>query len=232
MTPLSPAGMIELWERGVQRHPLDRNLLLLASARPSETLQTLADVSIGQRDQALIAWRGVCFGRKMPAYVDCPACRTRLEFALDTENFRSDGDDTPIAIDGLRVRRPTSRDLAAVLNEPDPEQAAYRLAQRCCADETGELPALSATQLAQTSSILADADSAADIVLDLVCEHCGHAWQSEFDIGSYLWQEIEAHAARLMAEIHTLARAYGWSERDLLSMSPPRRAAYLGMAGV
>ena len=36
-------------------------------------------------------------------------------------------------------------------------------------------------------------------------------------------------AARLLAEIHTLARAYGWSERDLLGMSAVRRAAYLGM---
>jgi len=221
--------MLDLWERGAQQHPLDRSLLLFAGARPSETLQALADVPLGQRDQALLAWRSANFGRALPAYVDCPACRTRLEFTLDSTGLCSDQDTAPIIVDGMPVRRPTSRDLAAVLQQADPEQAAYELAQRCCAGTDGALPALSPEQVARIESALAAADASADIVLDLVCEHCGNAWQTEFDIGGYLWQEIEAQAARLLAEVHTLARAYGWSERAVLGLSPARRAAYLGM---
>jgi len=221
--------MLDLWERGAQQHPLDRNLLLLAGAQPGETLQALADVPIGQRDQALLAWRSANFGRALPAYVDCPACHTRLEFTLDSEALCSGSDAQPIVVDGMPVRRPTSRDLAAVLQQADPEHAAYQLAQRCCANADGALPALSPEQAARIEQALAAADTAADIVLELACEHCGNAWQAEFDIGGYLWQEIEAQAARLLAEIHTLARAYGWSERDLLGMSAVRRAAYLGM---
>ncbi|HUD55174.1 MAG TPA: hypothetical protein VMR02_08095 [Terracidiphilus sp.] len=41
--------------------------------------------------------------------------------------------------------------------------------------------------------------------------------------------QIEARARRLLYEVHTLAAAYGWSEREILSLSAPRRALYLEM---
>jgi len=52
-----------------------------------------------------------------------------------------------------------------------------------------------------------------------------------FDILTYLWSEIEDWAQRLLLEVHTLALAYGWSERDILAMSPRRRRLYLEMVG-
>ena len=39
----------------------------------------------------------------------------------------------------------------------------------------------------------------------------------------------EARARALLAAVHTLARAYGWSEPDVLALSEQRRAAYLEM---
>jgi hypothetical protein len=50
-----------------------------------------------------------------------------------------------------------------------------------------------------------------------------------FDIGAFLWEEIAAQARRLLREVHTLARAYGWREADILVMSAARRQAYLEM---
>ena len=229
MSQLTPDGILTLWERGAERHPLDRALLLLACVRPGETLSDLSDVSIGQRDQTLIAWRSALFGRSMPGYADCPICRTRVTFALDTSTFLGATSDAPIEVDGLQVRRPSSRDVAEALKEVDPEQATYRLAQRCCGSLAGELPLLSQAQLAKIESALAEADAATDIVLDFSCDHCGHAWQTTFDISAFLWQEIESHAGRLLADIHTLASAYGWSEREVLALSPARRATYIGM---
>lgn len=179
----------------------------------------------------LIELRRAIFGRELPGYVDCPECKTRLEFTLDAESLRSDASDTPIEIDELRVRRPTSRDLASVMSEQDPEQAVYRLAQRCCIDANAELlgepPILSAAQLAKIESALAEADGAADIVLDFSCAQCGWAWQAPFDICDYLWREVDMYAGKLMADIHTLARAYGWNEREVLDLSDVRRAAYI-----
>jgi hypothetical protein len=50
-----------------------------------------------------------------------------------------------------------------------------------------------------------------------------------FDIAAYLWQEVDARARRALRDTHTLARAYGWREADILAMSDFRRQQYLEM---
>ena len=71
--------------------------------------------------------------------------------------------------------------------------------------------------------------AAIDIPLD--CLNCGHQWQPLFDIVSFFWTEIAAQARRLLREVHTLARYYGWREADILAMSAIRRQFYLEMGG-
>jgi hypothetical protein len=63
-----------------------------------------------------------------------------------------------------------------------------------------------------------------------VCPSCGHVWQALLDIVDFLWKEVAAGAARLLDEVHTLARAYHWPEADILAMSSRRRQAYLELA--
>ena len=62
------------------------------------------------------------------------------------------------------------------------------------------------------------------------CPKCGSRWHSTFDIVSYFWSELEVRAKRQLWEVHTLAAAYGWSEADILDMSPMRRQLYMEMA--
>ena len=78
---------------------------------------------------------------------------------------------------------------------------------------------------------MAEADPLADIQLDLTCPSCERRWRAVFDIVSFLWTEIEVWAWRTLSDVHTLARAYGWSERDILTLSPTRRQFYLEMVG-
>jgi hypothetical protein len=42
---------------------------------------------------------------------------------------------------------------------------------------------------------------------------------------------VEVQAMRLVGDVHALARIYGWTEADVLAMSPRRRATYLELAG-
>jgi hypothetical protein len=49
------------------------------------------------------------------------------------------------------------------------------------------------------------------------------------DVARFLVREMVATARRLMAEIHELASAYGWSERSIATMSDARQSAYLEM---
>jgi len=74
---------------------------------------------------------------------------------------------------------------------------------------------------------IAALDPRARIELDLSCANCGHSWQTVFDIAGFLWAEINAWAPRTLRDVHTLARAYGWREADILGMSPRRRQSYL-----
>lgn len=73
------------------------------------------------------------------------------------------------------------------------------------------------------------ADPMADIQLAMTCPSCARQWNAVLDIVSFLWSEIEAWAWRLLHDVHTLASAYGWSERDILTMSANRRQCYLQM---
>ena len=63
------------------------------------------------------------------------------------------------------------------------------------------------------------------------CPACGHDASITFDVVSYLWNEIDEWAKRVLVEVHVLAAAYGWSERDVLALSPRRRRLYLEMQG-
>ena len=78
---------------------------------------------------------------------------------------------------------------------------------------------------------MAKADPQAEVQVSMACPACSHSWSLPFDILSYLWSEIEDWARRLLSEVHALASGYGWSERDILAMSPRRRRIYLDMLG-
>ena len=47
------------------------------------------------------------------------------------------------------------------------------------------------------------------------------------DVGAALWAEVQRAAELSLIEIDTLARAYGWSEDEVMRLAPMRRAAYL-----
>ena len=54
-----------------------------------------------------------------------------------------------------------------------------------------------------------------------------HEWELLFDIAEFFWTEISAQAQRLLREIDALARAYGWTEHEILSLPAQRRQTYL-----
>ena len=69
----------------------------------------------------------------------------------------------------------------------------------------------------------------ADLRIGLHCPVCSHDWVVVFDIASFLWKEIDDWAGRMLRDVSDLAAAYGWSEAEILDISPVRRQLYLGM---
>jgi hypothetical protein len=109
-------------------------------------------------------------------------------------------------------------------------QRAVRLvAASCLTDPVGEevLAAWPEPLLAEVEARMIEADPQADIEIDLVCDVCSHSWKSAFDVGEFFWAELQSRAMLLLHDVHVLARAYGWSEPEVLSLSEARRAAYI-----
>lgn len=241
MRPLSAHDLLGVWEAGEDRHPLDRALILLAAACPELTWDELAALSIGQRDARLLTLRELTSGPMLNGFVECTRCAERLEFDVALSDLivaaEPEEEARELLIDGLalRFRLPDSRDLAAVVGSRDPAAARGLLVRRCVLQASrdgepvaaSELPAEATTGLARR---MAECDPQAEVLLDLRCPTCDHAWQALFDIVTFFWAELAARAKRLLREVHTLARAYGWREADILGMSARRRQYYLEMA--
>jgi hypothetical protein len=151
----------------------------------------------------------------------------------------SRGDEFRMELDDYRVnfRLPTTADLSEATSSGDKENMRTALILRCirsvhCHDEEIATDQLPAHVVAAVVARMAEHDSQADLQLSLNCPSCSHHWHALFDIVSFFWSEIQAWAFRILREVHILARAYGWREVDILTMSSLRRQSYLSMVGV
>lgn len=219
-------SLIACWELGRRRHPLDRALLLYAAAEPDEDPDSLADRPLGRRNAALLRLRRSLFGDTLQSCVACPQCSERLEFRLSVDAFleRAASDSvTHAELGTLRLRLPTTRDLASIASGMEQEHAARQLLTRLV-DSPAAAVEFAAEDLAR---VLDMADPCMDLTLDLSCPACKHEWSAPFDVPAFLWEEIELRARRLLDEVHALAGAYRWSEEQILALSETRRRAYL-----
>ena len=244
MRALTSQDLLAAWERGLAQTSAERALGLLMAACPDSPPDVLASYSLGRRTAELLTFRERLFGRQMTAVANCPRCAERLEFSLDSAEMRSksalDGENQ-LSLDigdyHISFRLPNTEDSMAIVRQKNVAEGRDLILQRCLlaasrnseAVSPGELP--SEVVDAMTESMLA-ADPLADVEVALSCPSCGHAWGVAFDIVSFLWNEIESWAWRIMSDVHTLASAYGWCERDVLELSPTRRQFYLEMVGV
>lgn len=241
---LSGQDILRIWELGLAQHPVERALTIVCVALPDMSRDVLASLRIGKRDALLFAIRTQTFGPKLNSLVECPACQERLEFSFDaaalgmTQEVALNETDAvqQVYIDDYEVqfRLPTSLDLAAMVGGDDLVAARHLLVQQCVLSTHKHgaemaVEALPETVLGALANRMAECDPQAEVELALTCSACGHEWQTTFDIVSYFWTEICAQIKRLLHEVHILARAYGWRETDILSMSATRRQAYLEM---
>jgi hypothetical protein len=239
MRALSAVELLDTWERGFAQTPAQRALLLLAVSSGEMDIERLTQFSAGQRDAHLLALREQTFGSRLASVTACPACAEQLEFQVNAADMRATSTTNPqaplkLTHTGYHVefRLPNGLDLASLDPETSLQANRRSLLQRCVITArragreigAGQLPAKVGAAIAQR---MAEADPQADVQLALTCPQCRHAWQTPFDIVSYLWTEINAWAARLLREVNWLASAYGWSEAEIVALSPWRRQAYL-----
>lgn len=239
MQALSAQQILHLWDVGHHHHPIDRALMVLSAAMPDCSIDRLANLSIGQRDGYLLQLRGLTLGSRLESFAECPKCSEPLEFQLQIEDLLVDQsmvteESGCCCMDDWEVqfRRLTSRDLATILGCSTVHAAQQQLIRQCvqAVHYQGQPRSISefpSALLVPLSEQLAAADPQAELLLDLTCPACRHDWQILFDIVTFFWTELNAQAKRILGEVHTLARSYGWREADILAMSSMRRQLYL-----
>ncbi|GII90575.1 hypothetical protein [Sinosporangium siamense] len=78
------------------------------------------------------------------------------------------------------------------------------------------------------------ADPMAETRVAVTCDQCGESFEGRFDLVEHLWSHLAMFRVRLLAEVHEIASAYGWSEADILAIPQTRRQSYIDLirAGV
>ncbi|HWJ72309.1 MAG TPA: hypothetical protein VNX29_04005 [Kaistia sp.] len=222
--------ILDLWERGVGLDRWRRDDALLSGAAPPPR-------RLGERNAALLRLRNAHFHGAWSMTCACPACDVAVEFEVDSAILAESLDGLEGAEGGtlswrgrlLTARPATVDDLRAAGATGNIEAAARMLLGRCVSGDI-DVAALDGAMLEQLGHELEALDPAAIIAFELVCPDCGHAWPAPIDIAETFWSEVRSHAERLFLDVDALARAYGWTEDQVLRLSPTRRAAYLQLA--
>jgi len=249
MKALSGREIIRYWEIAKNAHPLDRALFGLAIAMDVNDYDSLAKLSIGQRDFLLIKLYQATFGDSLCGIVACPECETALQFDVSVESLLKHSNEQPdlsgnneFTIDlnkkNFQLRLPNSYDLALAIKH-NVDNSLQLLARQCIKINSAERSAkrkkykpvniadLNKEEIKSIITEIEKKDPYIEIKFDFSCVQCEFLWQSSLDILTFIWSEVTRAAKRLLGEVHLLAKNYGWSETDILSLNESRRKYYL-----
>lgn len=188
---------------------------------------------VGSRDSVLSAALRRLAGGIVQACTRCRGCGERLDVPLDltalpTAPWRTPGETLYAEVAGHRVpfRLPNSRDLRLLRGDDVPAGRSLLLS-RCVQTVDGDV---SEDVAAAVEKAMEQAAPSGSVTVLIRCPACTTATPSALDVAALLWAEVESRAMALLHDVHVLARAYGWTEPDVLALSPARRAAYLELA--
>jgi len=240
VTALTAAEILDVADAGRGHDAAQRGRLLLGAALPGVASEAaLVDVDLGTRDALVLELRAATLGRELVGHLWCPECGTQLAVRLTVESLRraapGSASVVEVEVDGWRVRAvsPDGRALAAAAGCGSVAAARASLLASCvvaassdgaAVDDVGLLPD---GVVAAVGAALVARDPALDVRIGVTCAACAHGWSCCFDASAFFWIELEALAARVLDEVHSLATGYGWSEEDVLKLSSRRRRRYV-----
>lgn len=231
--------LLDAWDGAPRSSSLRRDQYLLEALGVLPADREQESLSIGETTSLLFRLREALFGSEFTGVAACPACDQELEMTFDLSDVPSAEEigvahELSLSIDDchVRFRLPKFADGIAASACATTLEARRFIFQRCLlsfqqggvnkrAEDAGD------ALISAVAEHMADADPRGDLQFELSCPACRHEWITPFDIGLYLWNELDAWARSRIHEVHHLASAYGWTEREILSMSASRRKRYL-----
>jgi hypothetical protein len=200
------------------------------------------ELLVAERDRELVALRRMSLGPQVNALVRCPECgqESQADFSLDALPLDFEVSRAPLRVEvegGEAVLRlPTAGDQEALADsglEGDAERRSWLIAR--CLVELGDRSSgfdldfargLPVAVRAKLEGALDAALPDLDLEMSVTCSHCDADVLAPFDVQSFFFFELSARSRRMVRDVHELARAYGWTERDVFALSLGRRLAY------
>jgi hypothetical protein len=228
MAPLSAARLIALWEPSSAAPAHQRLEPLVAALSPGEAIDR---DTLGARNRRLLALHAALSDAPIEARLRCGQCGTDNSFVVPAAAILACPVPDPAARVGIRVgsrrltfRLPCMADLRVAAG--DPGDALGLIVARCRIGGDGPVPAAVVERLSARFEAL---DPAARIVVDLGCAECGAALRASVDLAEFVAAGVDRLVEQLQREIHVIASAYGWTEREILALPPSRRRRYVAM---
>jgi hypothetical protein len=229
--------LLEIWEEGNAASAMQRaDLLLDAVGLRGEEWP---HITLGERNRRLLEANTILFGAAVEGVLVSPCCGERIELELSIEHSDEVLTSNVLALDlggvSVRCRPPSCADLQAIAHVPA-ENAATALLERCIVEIDHPLPAESTEEAwIALASVLGEAlmehDKWAVIDVRTSCPGCSEEFVEALVPAAFVWQRLDAWAIRLLEEIHLLAYWYGWSQSEILELTPMRRRSYLRLIG-
>ncbi|TDV48777.1 hypothetical protein [Actinophytocola oryzae] len=209
--------LLAAWEEGGGQDALDRAVTMLA-ALGGVPADEAARIDVARRDAVLTSALRALSGRSLlVGELTCDGCGDPLDIPVDLAALP----DPPPAVDGVPFALPTSEDLRLVRGMSPEEARSFLLARYA------RVPGAGDERWAEAMEVAAPASA---VTIAATCPECGTVTRADLDVSVLLWAEFERHAVELLAQVHLLASAYGWTEDEVLALGPRRRATYLRMA--
>lgn len=159
----------------------------------------------------------------------CDRCHEPLSFSLPLEGFLQTPPSgllscKPENEEAFHVRLPTGADQQHWLStgEDDPEALAKTLVV-----DTQALERWDETHFAAMEQALEEADPYTALDLESECPYCEAAVSQPLDLESVLLHRLQSALTERLRDVHRLARAYHWSESEILALPVQRREFYL-----
>ena len=188
-------------------------------------------LTIAEYDRLLAAVFEALYGDQVEARTQCAACSEPLDISLSLAALAAAPPDVAIELagpdergtfllpDGRRIRAPTVGDVEHAVRSVDIAALRHACVLEGDADADPELldAALEAAAPALTRDVAA------------TCPHCAAAQPVRFDLANFLVASLARERPFLLRETHLLARAYGWSLAEILSLNRDDRRALAGL---
>lgn len=193
--------------------------------------------SLSQRLQALLAMKLASGEVSLDLQSSCTRCGEAMEVQLDLRDFAGEPASPRFTWHGddgleLTLRLPNGRDLQRWMQGPLASPASHEALAASLIESVVGVPA--GTQPPALSALLPALDDAFEahdpltaLRLHATCPACPHGNILACDLESMLIDGFARAQVRMLDDVLRLARAFHWSEAEILALPSWRRAHYL-----